>query len=238
MDYVTANQEPTKGAAPVSAGLGSIVRIPVPGTDGLAIEFRPRGWTPKTGSTSSLFIQDLSGKRHLRLDLGFNKVSQVHEWHWNQKGTAANFGIANHTSVGVGEQILGRAAKMYKFSGRTLVVVGVAVDAYSIVTSTQPLRRSIQVVSGWAGAAAGCKVLGAGGAAAGTVAAPGVGTAAGGFLGCAIGGFIGYIAAERAVGHLYDWGQGALFTKVAPEPSAPFQGGGGHSRGYGASGSW
>ncbi len=31
MDYVIANQEPTKGAAPVSAGLGSIVRIPVPG---------------------------------------------------------------------------------------------------------------------------------------------------------------------------------------------------------------
>ena len=81
-----------QGAAPASAGLGSIVRIPVPGTGGLAIELRPRGWTPKAGSTSSLFIQDLSGKRHLRLDFGFDKVSQIHEWHWNQKGTAATFG--------------------------------------------------------------------------------------------------------------------------------------------------
>ena len=52
--------------------MGSILRIPVPGTKGLAIELSPRGWKPKGGSTSSLFIQDVTGKRHLRLDYGFN----------------------------------------------------------------------------------------------------------------------------------------------------------------------
>jgi hypothetical protein len=78
----------------------------------LAIELSPRGWVPKTGSTSSLFIQDLTGKRHLRLDLGFNKISQIHEWHWNQKGTAADFGITNHTSVGAAEQFLGQGDRL------------------------------------------------------------------------------------------------------------------------------
>ena len=241
MDYLIANQDPIIGAAPISTGLGSVLRIPVPGTRGLAIELSPRGWVPKTGSTSSLFIQDLTGKRHLRLDFGFNKISQIHEWHWNQKGTAANFGITNHTSVGAAEQFLGQGARIYKFAGRALLVVGAAADLYSIVTSSQPLRRSVQVVSGWAGAAGGCKVIGAGGAAAGTAIAPGVGTAVGGFLGCAAGGFIGYLFAERTMGHLYDWSQGTLFSKVAseaPPPPQPFRGGGGRSGGGGASGTW
>jgi uncharacterized membrane protein YgcG len=43
------------------------------------------------------------------------------------------------------------------------------------------------------------------------------------------------------MGHLYDWSQGTLFSKVAseaPPPPHPFQGGGGRSGGGGASGTW
>ena len=51
-----AEDAPLSGKA-AAAALGSILRIPVPGTGGLAIELSPRGWTPKGGSNSSLFIQ-------------------------------------------------------------------------------------------------------------------------------------------------------------------------------------
>jgi uncharacterized membrane protein YgcG len=178
----------------------------------------------------------------LRLDFGFNKNSQVFEWHWNQKGTSADFGIANHTSVGQAEQLLGQVSKVYRFAGRALTIVGAATDLYSIVASSEPLRRSVQVVSGWAAAAGGCKVVGAGGAYLGTAVAPGVGTAVGGFLGCSVGAFIGYLSAERVSGHLYDWTAGALFSRLHPEPvwqpNGVFVGGGGRSGGGGASGSW
>jgi hypothetical protein len=69
---IVADKEPITGKLPLAAGLGSVLRIPVPGTRGLAIELTPRGWTPKGGSTSALFFQDMTGKRHLRLDYGYN----------------------------------------------------------------------------------------------------------------------------------------------------------------------
>ena len=234
-----AEEAPLSGKMPVSLGLGSMIRIPVPGTKGLAIELAPRGWTPKGGSTSSLFFQDVTGKRHLRLDYGFNKNSGMVEWHWNQKGVADVFGITNHTSVGAAEQMLGTAAKYYKYAGRTLLVVGVAVDAYSIVVSSKPLRRTFQVVSAWAAATAGCEAVGAGGAWLGTAVTPGLGTAIGGFVGCAVGGFIGYTTAESATGYLYDWAEGTVFAKIEPT-SAPvgYAGGGGKSDGGGATGQW
>jgi hypothetical protein len=240
---ILADREPVCGLLPVAGGTGSLLRVPVPGTRGLAIELSPRGWKPKGGSTSSLFIQDVSGKRHLRLDYGFNKNSQLFEWHWNQKGTNAEFGITNHTSVGAAEQALGQGAKIYRYVGRALLVAGAAIDVYSIVVSSQPLRRSIQAVSGWVGAAGGCKVLGGSGAYLGTAVAPGVGTAVGGFIGCAVGSFIGYLTAERTSGYLYDWTAGAQFGKIhgewlPPPPPQDFRGGGGRSGGAGASGSW
>lgn len=236
---VPAEEAPVSGKVPGSLGFGSVIRIPVPQTDGLAIELSARGWTPKGGSSSSLFIQDLTGKRHLRLDYGFNKNGGVVEWHWNQKGVADVFGITNHTSVGPAEQALGVAAKYYKYAGRTLLVLGVAMDGYSIVVSSTPLRRTIQVVSAWATATAGCKLGGAGGAAAGTAVAPGLGTAIGGLVGCAVGAFIGYTTAEAAAGYLYDWEESTTFRQINPT-AAPgeFAGGGGRSGGGGASGEW
>ena len=81
-------------------------------------------------------------------------------------------------------------------------MAAVAIDVYSIVVSSNPLRRSTQVVAGWVGAWAGCKAVGAGGAYVGTLAEPGLGTAIGGIVGCAVGGFIGYEAASSGAGEL------------------------------------
>jgi hypothetical protein len=209
-----AHDAPVDGSIPAALGLASVIRIPVPGTNGLAIELSPRGWTPKGGSTSRLFIQDIAGKRVLRLDYGFNVKTQAVDFHWNQKGTFNEFGIADHAPAGAGGEALFRGAKYFRYGGRVLLVAAVAIDVYSIVVSSNPLRRSTQVVAGWVGAWAGCKAVGAGGAYVGTLAEPGLGTAIGGLVGCAVGGFIGYETASAGAGRAYDWAENTIFTPV------------------------
>lgn len=213
------NNAPMSGGIPFAIGQPTVVRIPIPRTNRLAIEFSPRGHVPKGGSTSTLFFQDPTGKRHLRLDYGYNKVSKTIDYHWNQSGTHQNFGIADHTTVGRAGQIAYRAAKYFRYAGRALVVVGVAVDAVSIVQASKPIRRATEVVAGWAAAWAGCKVVGAGGAAFGT-AVPGLGTAAGGIGGCIIGGIGGYWAGSTLAGGVYDWAEGTFFTPL-PQTAGP-----------------
>jgi len=66
------------------------------------------------------------------------------------------------------------------------------------------LRRAAQTTAAWAPAWARRKVVGAGGAAAGSLASP-VGTAVGGIAGCIIGGAAGYKTGEWAGGVVYDW---------------------------------
>ena len=65
------SEAPPSGMVPYAGGQSSAVRIPVSGTKGLAMEFKPRGKDPAGGSTSTLFFQDVTGKRHLRLDYGY-----------------------------------------------------------------------------------------------------------------------------------------------------------------------
>jgi len=96
--------------------------------------------------------------------------------------------------------------------------VGVAVDVISVVQADKPLKRATEAVAGWAGAWAGCKVVGAVGAYAGTAATPGLGTAIGGFAGCVIGGAAGYYAASGVAGVVYDWAENTIFT---PLPQVP-----------------
>ena len=213
------NGTPLSGGIPYAVGQASVVRIPIPGTAGLAIELRPRGWVPQGGSTSTLFFQDATGKRHLRLDYGYNVKSKTIDYHWNQKGTNATFGLADHAAAGSQGQLAYKAAKYFRYAGRVLVVVGVALDIVSIVQASKPLRRATQVVAGWAGAWAGCKLVGAGGAAVGTLASP-LGTAIGGIGGCIIGGGGGYWAASSAAGVVYDWGEDTFFTPL-PSVAAP-----------------
>src|SRR5687767_14447980 len=74
---------PMSGGIPYAIGQPSVVRIPIPGTGGLAIELTARGWTPKGGSTSTLFFQDPTGARQLRLDYGYNDRTKTIDYHWN-----------------------------------------------------------------------------------------------------------------------------------------------------------
>ncbi|HLK82767.1 MAG TPA: hypothetical protein VKT99_14910 [Xanthobacteraceae bacterium] len=216
---VDGSDAPLSGAVPFMAGPGvaSVARIPVPGTSGLAVELSPRGFVPQGGSTSTVFIQDVTGKRHLRLDYGYNVKTQTIDYHWNQKGTFKTFGIADHTPVGAAGRVAYKAAKYLKYGGRILLVVGIVSDAWSIVKSSQPLRRTAQVVGGWAGAWAGCEAGGAGGAAVGGALGEGVGAAPGGIIGCIGGGIGGYFFGSKVGGFVYDWAENTFFT---PLPAA------------------
>lgn len=211
---VSAHDAPISGSIPVAIGVASKIRIPVSGTNGLAIELTPRGWTPKGGSTSTLFIQDITGKRHLRLDYGYNKVTKTVDYHWNQEGTFPEFGIKTHTPAGAGGEALYSGAKYFRYGGRVLLVAGAAIDIYSIVVSNKPLRKATQVAAGWVGAWGGCKAFGMGGAYVGTVLEPGLGTAIGGIVGCVSGGFIGYEGFSAGAARVYDWAEGTIFTPV------------------------
>ena len=215
---VGGTDAPLSGAVPFAAGPGvaSVARIPVPGTNGLAVELSPRGFVPQGGSTSTVFIQDVTGKKHLRLDYGYNIKTQSIDYHWNQKGTYNAFGIADHTTVGTAGRVAYKAAKYLKWGGRVLLVVGIAVDVWSIVQSSKPLRQTAKVVAGWSGAWAGCEVVGAAGAAAGSIE-PGGGTAVGGFLGCIGGGIGGYFVGSKVGGIIYDWADDTFFS---PLPAA------------------
>lgn len=204
---------PTSGAIPYAIGQSSIVRIPIPGTDRLAIEFSPRGHVPKGGSTSTLFFQDPTGKRHLRLDYGYNVKTKSIDYHWNQKGVHSTFGIADHTPTGPNGKIAYQGAKYFRYAGRVLIVAGVALDVFSVVQADKPLRRATQVVSAWALAWVGCKAVGAGGAYVGTAGGP-VGIAIVGVSGCIVGGIGGYFAGEKVAGEVFDWAEDTFFTPL------------------------
>jgi hypothetical protein len=214
------SEEPQSGSIAVATGVASIVRIPVPGSHGLFIELSPRGYVPGSGSTSTLFVQDAIGNRHLRLDYGYNKATGKIDYHWNQKGTHAQFGIQDHTPAGRGGQALYKGAKYFRYGGRVLLVAGAAIDIYSIVVAKKRWRQVTKVAAGWAGAWAGCKVVGAGGATVGTFIEPAGGSAVGGFLGCIVGGIGGYAGFSWAAGEIYDEVEETFFEPV-PETKAP-----------------
>ena len=214
-----ARDVPLSGGIPYAIGQASVVRIPVPGTNGLCIELRPRGRVPAGGSTSMLFFQDVAGGRHLRLDYGYNVRTRTIDYHWNQKGTHATFGVPDHAPAGPAGEAAYKAARYFRYAGRVFMVAGIAVDAVSIVQASQPMRRASEVVAGWAAAWAGCKVVGAGGASLGLLASP-LGSAIGGVSGCVIGGIGGYYGGSAIGGEVFDWAESTFFTP-AVEVSAP-----------------
>jgi hypothetical protein len=210
---------PVSGGVPYAVGQASAVRIPIPDTGGLAIELSPRGWVPKSGSTSTLFFQDVSGNRHLRLDYGYNVRTKTIDYHWNQECVFREFAIADHTPAGTAGRAAYQAAKYFKYAGRVLMVAGIVIDAISLVQASKPLRRASQAIAGWAAAWAGCKVVGAGGAALATPTTP-LGMAAVGAGGCIIGGIGGYYGGSMLAGEVYDWAEGTFFTPLL-EAAAP-----------------
>lgn len=172
----------------------------------------PRNF-PASKSTSALFIQDEAGKRVLRLDYGYNKRSGQVDYHWNQERTFADFGIEDHTVAGSTGEALFKGAKLFKYGGRTLLIVGVAIDIYSIVVAKKRWRQVARVAAGWAGAFAGAEYVAALGAGFGS-AEPGAGTAIGGIVGGIVGGIAGYAGASWAAGETYDWVEETYFEPI------------------------
>jgi hypothetical protein len=206
---------PTSGSIPYAFGQSTVIRIPIPGTDRLCVELRPRGRLPKGGSTSTLFFQDVTGKRQLRLDHGWNPATRTWDYHWNQRGVYNVFKIANHTPVGFAEVSAFHFARYFSYAGRVLFVVAAASDVISIVQSKNKLRRASEAVAGWAGAWVGCEVGGASGAAVGLLGTP-LAAAVGGIGGCIVGGALGYAGGAKLGDEVYDWGENPEFIRLVP----------------------
>lgn len=214
----------------VGTGMAASVRIPIPGTQGLCIQLdAPGGYR---GSSSTLFfVEDPASKfgRQLRLDYGPRPTTvngqkvQVIDYHWNQKNTHQNFGIADHSPAGRLGGVVHQGAKYFRHGGRLLGVVGAGLDIVSIVQASKPLQRATEVLTGWAGALLGCKVVGAGGAWAGgalgtayPIVGNALGIAIGGLGGCIVGSIGGYSAGERAARVVYQWAAGTDFSALFP----------------------
>lgn len=101
----------------------------------------------------------------------------------------------------------GRAFKILKYGGRTLLVVAIAADAYEIYVAEDRARATTKVVSGWGGA------LAAGGA-AGTYMSPSLFTGPWGWAAYGVtvagAGVLGYIVGENVGEVVYD----SVFTKA------------------------
>jgi hypothetical protein len=199
-------QPPWNGAVP-AGGPAAVIRIAIPEYRNLAIELSPRNFAGQ--STSALFFQDLSGKRVLRLDHGYNVRTRTVDYHWTQGGTFENFGIADPTPAGAPGAALYRGARVFKYHGRTVVVVGAAGDFVSVVTASNPLRRSSQVITAWALAYAAAETTGPVGALLGTPFGP-PGVPIGGIVFAIGGGIAGYTKGEIAGADVYDWGNGTF----------------------------
>ena len=212
---LSEQQIPMSGQVLMPTGLAALVRIPVPGTN-LCIELDPRGWVPKGGSTSTLFFQDIKGKKHLRLDYGFNVKTNSVNYHWNANNSTGHFGYGDHQVAGAAGKYVYQAAKYFKWGGRIIGIVGMTLDAVSVVQADRPMRRATEVVSAWALARVGCVAVGEYGAGVGVAGGP-YGIAAGGIGGCLIGGIAGYWAGEKmaqAAFIVYDWADETVFTPL------------------------
>lgn len=139
--------------------------------------------------------------------------------HYNTKGfnglngantpLLGNAPIPNHRTFVNGVQAMPdtfpiRGGTLARGAGRSLAVVGVAMDVHKIATAENKVEASAQVAGGMAGAVAGAKGGAVVGATIGTFIGGPVGTAVGGFAGGLIGGAAGYWAGSKAGDFVYD----------------------------------
>ena len=212
--------------APLAAGVFQDLRYPVPnnfrGADGspskFDLTFRDRSGFPNP--TSHAYLNRTSPApgnswKGLRLDHGPNPtIGGASNWHWNHKG-AGGFGIPDHTAATRFESGVGRTLQAAKPLGRAAVVVGAALDGFSLAKEVQASRKTgdwsntaqegARIAGGWTGAVVGAKAAGSAGAAIGTLIAPGIGTVVGGAVGGLIGGAVGYIAGSSVGSTIAGW---------------------------------
>ena len=212
--------------APLAAGVFQDLRYPVPapfqGADGkpnkFDLTFRDRSGFPNP--TSHAYLNRTapapgSNWKGLRLDHGPNPtIGGASNWHWNHKG-AGGFNIPDHTAATRFESGVGRTLQIAKPLGRAAVVVGAALDGFSLAKEVRASRQSgdwsntaqegARIAGGWTGAVVGAKAAGSVGAAIGTFIAPGIGTVVGGAVGGLIGGAVGYMAGSNLGSTIAGW---------------------------------
>ena len=212
--------------APLAAGVFQDLRYPVPntfrGADGspskFDLTFRDRSGFPNP--TSHAYLNRATPApgnswKGLRLDHGPNPtIGGASNWHWNHKG-AGGFGIPDHTAATRFESGVGRTLQAAKPLGRAAVVVGAALDGFSLAKEVQASRKTgdwsntaqegARIAGGWTGAVVGAKAAGSAGAAIGTLIAPGIGTVVGGAVGGLIGGAVGYMAGSSVGSTIAGW---------------------------------
>lgn len=212
--------------APLAAGVFQDLRYPVPNNfraaDGspskFDLTFRDRSGFPNP--TSHAYLNRTTPApgnswKGLRLDHGPNPtIGGASNWHWNHKG-AGGFGIPDHTAATRFESGVGRTLQAAKPLGRAAVVVGAALDGFSLAKEVQASRKTgdwsntaqegARIAGGWTGAVVGAKAAGSAGAAIGTLIAPGIGTVVGGAVGGLIGGAVGYIAGSSVGSTIAGW---------------------------------
>jgi len=207
------------GSAQVALGAARVVRIPIPGVQGMFLELTPRGWTPRGGTTSTLFIQTISGDRHLRLDYGYNMKTQTIDYHWNVRKAASIFGVSDHTAASAFDRALYRGAKYFNHAGAVMIALGAVADLNSIVVARRRWRQALRVSAGWLGAWQGCIHGGRLGATAGEIFSP-AGMMAGGIVGCAAGAWCGEALSAAATGQVYDLAE-ELYYEPLPQVRPP-----------------
>ena len=212
--------------APLAAGVFQDLRYPVPNNfraaDGspskFDLTFRDRSGFPNP--TSHAYLNRTTPApgnswKGLRLDHGPHPtIGGASNWHWNHKG-AGGFGIPDHTAATRFESGVGRTRQAAKPLGRAAVVVGAALDGFSLAKEVQASRKTgdwsntaqegARIAGGWTGAVVGAKAAGSAGAAIGTLIAPGIGTVVGGAVGGLIGGAVGYIAGSSVGSTMAGW---------------------------------
>lgn len=212
--------------APLAAGVFQDLRYPVPNNfraaDGspskFDLTFRDRSGFPNP--TSHAYLNRTTPApgnswKGLRLDHGPNPtIGGASNWHWNHRG-AGGFGIPDHTAATRFESGVGRTLQAAKPLGRAAVVVGAALDGFSLAKEVQASRKTgdwsntaqegARIAGGWTGAVVGAKAAGSAGAAIGTLIAPGIGTVVGGAVGGLIGGAVGYMAGSVVGSTIAGW---------------------------------
>jgi len=216
VDFLGLEDSDSRGGVG-GAGLGS--QMVIHGNTPIGNGFYMSGTVPTSfkGSTSVLFIYQKSNPNIMyRLDYGpivkGPNATTASVWHHNLKRVQQrlDLSVANH-SVGRGASAAGRAITIYKWGGRAMFAVGVAISAVDIYNAEDKQREIIVQLGGWTGAVAG-GVLGVKGGAwvgggvgvwfGGAGAAPGA--VIGGFAGGLVGGAAGFFGGSKVTRYVYD----------------------------------
>ncbi|MFA6486189.1 MAG: CARDB domain-containing protein [Candidatus Magasanikbacteria bacterium] len=197
----------------IGNGMINTVRAPISIMPGYTWSLNKHPLWEKNSTAAIQIYNNAKPKGGNRLDFHPFDSNSPAEWHLNlEKRSQFNpTKYDPHIKVGLGGELLGYAAKAEKTLGVGGLVVGAAVDGYSIYTSDNKVKETARVVGGWSGSYAGATVgasygatWGAGiGAAVGPVGFV-VGGMAGGFIGGIAGGVVGYLAGANAGESIYN----------------------------------